>query len=141
MIKSVYLHKTVLHQSHSTVEIVVIVSTSCKVAWRSRFCYNRWLKSRNLAWGWVNNNTFYRALKERYHKLRNFLVQQNTGFMHKVSIPTINVHSATGWLLNTILINLEKSFSKVGNGFNDRLRLERNCTQKLFTPLENIPLE
>ena len=46
---------------HTTVEIVVIVSTSCKVAWFSLFYYNRCLKSRNLAWGRVNNNIFYCA--------------------------------------------------------------------------------
>ena len=47
------------HLLHFTVEIV---STSCKVAWFFQFYYNCWLKSRNLAWGWVNNNIFYRAL-------------------------------------------------------------------------------
>ena len=50
-------------EGHRTIEIVVIVSASCKVAWFSQFCYNRWLKSRNLAWGWVNNSIFYRASK------------------------------------------------------------------------------
>ena len=47
---------------YCTVENVVIVSASCKAAWLSILYYIRFLKSRNLAWDWVNNIILYSVL-------------------------------------------------------------------------------
>ena len=66
-----------------TVENVVIVSASCKVAWFSQLSYIRWSKSRNLAWGWVSVNIFYRALEipQRIYYSKHF-----PNLSHKVII-------------------------------------------------------
>ena len=74
-----------------TVEIVVDVSASCKVAWFSQFYYNRWLKSRNLVWGWVNSNIFYRAIPRKLSTIflssnASSAMSKQTGLNAKISI-------------------------------------------------------